>query len=78
MSEKDRTPEEWEDAFQDVIDDPDSNPIRFYSEEETDVAEAPKYGSLWEAIEAWKKEREERKQDDRRENLRADYHTRGL
>jgi hypothetical protein len=69
MSEKDRTPEEWEDAFQELIDDPDSNPIRFYSEEEVDVAEAPKYGSLREAIEEWKKEREERKQDDRREDV---------
>jgi hypothetical protein len=71
MSDKEeRTPEEWEDAFEAIVDDPDQQPLKFYveispisPEEDVDVIDAPKYRSLQEAIEAWKKEREQEKEE---------------
>jgi hypothetical protein len=65
MSEEERTPEEWEDAFEAIVDDPDQDPIKFHVEvspidPDEDFADVPKYRSLQEAIEAWKRDREEK------------------
>jgi hypothetical protein len=61
---KKRTSEEWADEFEAIIDGPDQEPITFHVEvspidplEDVDAIDAPKYRTLQEAIEAWKKER---------------------
>jgi hypothetical protein len=63
-----RTPEEWADEFEEIIDQPDQEPIEFHveyspisAEEDVDVIDGPKYRSAEEAYEAWKKEQENRR-----------------
>jgi hypothetical protein len=65
---KKRTPEEWEDEFGAIIDQPGQEPIEFHveyspisSEEDVDAIDEPKYRSAEEAFEAWKKEQEDRR-----------------
>ena len=63
MSEEKRTPEEWDDAFEEIIDDPKQHPIEFYEDEDADLGPAvAEVGTLEEAIEEWKRMREEREQ----------------
>ena len=68
MDDKERTPEEWEDEFEAIVEDEDQNPIKFHVEvtpiDPEDDVELPKYRTAQEAFEAWKKEREERKKRD--------------
>jgi hypothetical protein len=63
--DKDRTPEEVDDAFEAIIDGPDQDPVKFHVEvspisplEDVDVIDGPKFRTLQEAIEAWRKQRE--------------------
>ena len=65
--DKDRTPEEVDEAFEAMIDVPGQDPIGFHVEvspidplEDVDVIDGPKLRTLQEAIEAWRKEREDR------------------
>jgi hypothetical protein len=61
MSEEKRTPAEWEDAFEAIIDDPKQQPTRFYEDEDANLGPAVgEGGTLEEAIEEWKRNREER------------------
>ena len=61
MSEEKRTPEEWEDAFEAIIDDAGQHPIQFYGGEDADLGPAIAEGrTLEEAIEEYKRMREER------------------
>jgi hypothetical protein len=63
MSEENRTPEEWEDAFEEIVDDPEQQPIEFYEDEDANLGPAVGEGrTLKEAIEEWKRNREERDQ----------------
>jgi hypothetical protein len=63
MSEEKRTPEEWDDAFEAIIDDPKQHPIEFYEDEDADLGPAiAEVGTLEEAIEEYKRMREEREQ----------------
>jgi hypothetical protein len=64
MSDKEeRTPEEWEDAFEEIIDDPKQQPIEFYEDEDANLGLAVGEGrTLEEAIEEWNRNREERDQ----------------
>jgi len=63
MSEQKRTPAEWEDAFEEIIDDPKQHPIEFYGDEDADLGPAIAEGwSVREAIEEYKRMREEREQ----------------
>lgn len=64
MSDKEeRTPEEWEDAFEEIVDDPKQQPIEFYEDEDANLSPAVGEGrTLKEAIEEWKRNREERDQ----------------
>jgi hypothetical protein len=63
MSEEKRTPEEWDDAFEEIIDDPKQHPIEFYEDEDANVGPAVGEGrTLEEAIEEWNRNREERDQ----------------
>ena len=63
MSEEKRTPEEWEDAFEDIIDSPKQQPIEFYEDEDADLGPAVGEGrTLEEAIVEWERNREERGQ----------------
>ena len=63
MSEEKRTPEEWDDALEQIIDDPKQHPIEFYEDEDADLGPAvAEVGTLEEAIEEWKRMREEREQ----------------
>jgi hypothetical protein len=63
MSEEKRTPEEWEDAFEEIVDDPKQHPIKFYEDEDADLGPAVGEGrTLEEAIEEWERNREERDQ----------------
>ncbi|HKH38813.1 MAG TPA: hypothetical protein VKA82_16795 [Rubrobacter sp.] len=63
MSEEKRTPEEWDDAFEEIIDDPKQHPIEFYEDEDADLGPAVGEGrTLEEAIEEWERNREERDQ----------------
>ncbi len=71
VDEKERTPEELEDVFEAIVDQPDANPIKFHVEVspidplEDELDEyTPKYRSLEEAIEAFKRTREEKEQND--------------
>ena len=62
MDDKERSREEVDDAFEAIIDGPDQEPIKFYSEygpisPEEDVEDVPKYRTLQEAMDALKKER---------------------
>jgi hypothetical protein len=63
MSEEKRTPEEFDDAFEAIIDDPKQHPIEFYGDEDADLGPAVGEGrTLEEAIEEWERNREERDQ----------------
>jgi hypothetical protein len=63
MSEEKRTPEEWDDDFEAIIDDPNQSPIVFYEDGDADLGPAVGEGrTLREAIEEWKRNREEREQ----------------
>jgi hypothetical protein len=63
MSEEKRTPEEWDDAFEAILDDPKQHPIEFFEDEDAEVGPAiAEVGTLEEAIEDWKRMREEREQ----------------
>jgi hypothetical protein len=63
MSEEKRTPEEWDDAFEAIIDDPKQHPIEFYEDEDADLGPAiAEVGTLEEAIGEYKRMREEREQ----------------
>jgi hypothetical protein len=63
MSEEKRTPEEWDDAFEAIIDDPNQSPIVFYEDGDADLGPAIAEGwTLGEAIEEYKRMREEREQ----------------
>jgi hypothetical protein len=69
VSGEERTPEEWEDEFEAIVDSPDQDPMKFHIEvspidPDEDLADVPKYRTLQEAVEAWKKAREEREQHD--------------
>ena len=64
MSEEKRTPEEWDDDFEAIIDDPNQSPIVFYEDGDADLGPAIAEGStLKEVIEAYVRERE-RMQDE--------------
>ena len=63
--DKERSREEVDETFEAIIDGPDQDPIKFYvevspisPEEDVDVIDGPKYGTLQEALDAWKKGRE--------------------
>jgi len=65
VSEKERTPEEWEDEFEAIVDSPDQDPMKLHIEvspidPDEDLTDVPKYRTLQEAVEAWKKKREAR------------------
>src|SRR5215213_4808700 len=63
MSEEKRTPEEWEDAFEEIVDDPKQHPIEFYGDEDADLGPAIAEGwTVREAIEEYKRMRGEREQ----------------
>jgi hypothetical protein len=41
MSDKEeRTPEEWEDTFEEILDDPKQHPIKFYEDGDADLGPA--------------------------------------
>jgi hypothetical protein len=64
MSEEKRTPEEWDDAFEEILDNPKQYPIEFYEDGDADLGPAIAEGSiLKEIIEAYVRERE-RMQDE--------------
>jgi hypothetical protein len=59
MTEEERTPEEWEDAFEEIVDSPNQSPIVFYEDGDADLGPAIAEGStLDEVIEAYVRERE--------------------
>ena len=63
MSEEKRTAEEWEDAFEEIIDSPKQQPIEFYEDEDANLGPAVGEGrTLEEAREEWKRNREDRDQ----------------
>ena len=63
MSEKKRTPAEFDDAFEEIIDDLKQHPIEFYGDEDADLGPAIAEGwTVREAIEEYKRMREEREQ----------------
>jgi hypothetical protein len=63
MSEEKRTPEEWDDAFEEIVDDPNQSPIVFYEDGDADLGPAIAEGwTLEQAIEEYKRMREEREQ----------------
>ena len=63
MSEQKRTPAEWEDAFEEIIDDPKQHPIEFFEDEDADLDPAIAEGwTVREAIEEYERMREEREQ----------------
>ena len=63
MSEEKRTPEEWEDAFEAIIDDAGQHPIEFFEDGDADLGPAIAEGwTVREAIEEYKRMREEREQ----------------
>ncbi len=71
MDEKERRPEEWEDAFEAIVDDPNQNPTELPIEVspidplEDELDEyTPKYRSVQEAIEAFKRAREEKEKNE--------------
>jgi hypothetical protein len=60
---EERSPEEWEDAFEEIIDDPKQQPIEFYEDEDENLGPTVGEGrTLEEAIEEWNRNREERDQ----------------
>ena len=60
MSERERN---WDDEFEEIVDDPKQHPIEFYEDEDADLGPAVgEGGTLEEAIEEWKRNREERDQ----------------
>ena len=63
MSEEKRTPEEWDDAFEEIVDSSAQQPIEFFEDEDAEVGPAiAEVGTLEEAIEEYKRMREEREQ----------------
>jgi hypothetical protein len=60
-------PEEWEDAFEAIVDDPDADFMGLYVTAEPvgpgESVDVPRYRTLQEAYEAWKKEREEKEDE---------------
>ena len=63
MSEEKRTPEQWEDDFEAIIDSPAQHPIEFYEDGDADLGPAIAEGwTVKEAIEEYKRMREEREQ----------------
>jgi hypothetical protein len=63
MSEEKRTPEEWDDAFEEIVDNPKQQPIEFYEDEDANLGPAVgEGGTLEEAREEWKRNQEERDQ----------------
>ena len=63
MSEEKRTPEEWDDAFEEIVDSPKQQPIEFFEDEDANLGPAVGEGrTLEEAIEEWERNREERDQ----------------
>jgi hypothetical protein len=60
LSERERN---WDDEFEEIVDDPKQHPIEFYEDEDADLGPAVgEGGTLEEAIEEWKRNREERDQ----------------
>jgi hypothetical protein len=56
---EERTPQQWDDEFEDIIDDPNQSPIVFYEGGDADLGPAIAEGStLKEAIEAYIRERD--------------------
>ena len=54
---------EEEEAFKEIVDDPKQHPIEFYEDEDADLGPAVgEGGTLEEAIEEWRRNREERDQ----------------
>jgi hypothetical protein len=63
MSEEKRTPEEWDDAFEAIVDSPKQHPIEFYEDQDAELGPAvAEVGTLEEAIAEWRRMREEREQ----------------
>jgi hypothetical protein len=63
MSEEKRTPEDWDDAFEVILDDPKQHPIQLYGDGDADLGPAVAEGwTVREAIEEYKRMREEREQ----------------
>jgi hypothetical protein len=63
MSEEKRTPAEFDEAFEEIIDDPNQHPIEFYGDGDADLGPAIAEGwTVREAIEEYKRMREEREQ----------------
>ena len=60
---EERTPQQWEDEFEDITDDPAQNPIQFYTDD-SGLGPAVPFDSLREAVEEWKRQREERMRDE--------------
>ncbi len=71
MDDKERRPQEWEDAFEAIVDDPGQNPIELPMEVspidplEDELDEyTPKYRSVQEAKEAFNRAREEKENNE--------------
>jgi hypothetical protein len=67
LSEKDRTPRDWDEAFEDIVDDPKQNPIVFYEEEDAydlvpAIAEGPTLRDAIERYQEYRRQRDEREQ----------------
>jgi len=63
MSEQKRTPAEWDDAFEEIIDSPKQQPIQFFEDGDADLGPAIAEGwTVREVIEEYKRMREEREQ----------------
>lgn len=53
----------WQEEFEDIVDDPKQNPIVFYEDEDAELGPAiAEGGTLEEAIEEWNRNRDERDQ----------------
>jgi hypothetical protein len=58
---EERTPRDFDEAFEDIVDDPKQNPIVFFGDENVEDLGPPiaEGGTLHEAVEAYRKEREQ-------------------
>jgi hypothetical protein len=60
---EERTPRDWQEEFEDIVDDPKQQPIKSYEDEDANLGPAVgEGGTLEEAREEWKRNREERDQ----------------